>query len=90
MLKSRVSLKLPDLMGPLSARELEVARLVAEDLSDKLIGDILGISPRTVQDYLDRIGKKIGVGKGRKSRRRVIARWVERYERQHPAKADAA
>lgn len=67
-------------VNPLSRREMEVARLVAEDLTDKLIGDILGISARTVQDYLDRIGKKIGAGKGRRSRRRVIARWVERLE----------
>lgn len=74
----------------LSAREMEVARLIAEDLSDKLIGDILGISSRTVQDYLDRIGKKIGVGKGRRSRRRVIARWVEQREAKPAASKDSA
>ena len=60
---------------------MEIARLVAEDLTDKLIGDILGISPRTVQDYLDRIGRKIGALKGRRSRRRIIARWVDRLNR---------
>lgn len=64
-------------MNRLSARERDVARLIAQDLTDKLIGDILGLSPRTVQQYLDRIAKKIGADKGRRSRRRVIARWVE-------------
>jgi DNA-binding NarL/FixJ family response regulator len=59
---------------------MEVARLVAEDLSDKLIGDILGISARTVQEYIERIGRKIGSGKGRRSRRRIIARWVDARE----------
>lgn len=61
----------------LSIREAEVARLLADDLSDKLIGDILGISHRTVQEYIDRIAKKIGAKKGRRSRRRVIARWIQ-------------
>jgi DNA-binding NarL/FixJ family response regulator len=64
----------------LSQRELDVGRLVAQDLTDKLIGDILGISVHTVQEYLDRIGRKIGVGKGRRSRRRIIARWMEQHD----------
>lgn len=64
----------------LSPREMEVARLVSEDLTDKLIGDILGISTRTVQEYLDRIGSKIGAKKGRRSRRRLIARWISRND----------
>lgn len=67
-------------MRPLTPRELEVARLIAEDLTDKLIGDILGISPKTVQVHLDRIAAKIGGNKGRRSRRRNIARWIERRE----------
>lgn len=77
-------------MTPLSGREMEVARLVAEDLTDKLIGDILGISIRTVQEYLDRIGDKIGARKGRRSRRRVIARWVERHESSPAPSTNAA
>lgn len=69
-------------MSPLSPRELEVARLVAEDLTDKLIGDILGIGTRTVQEYMDRIAAKIGPSaqKGRRQRRRVIARWIEGHD----------
>lgn len=67
-------------MTPLSARETEVARLVAEDLTDKLIADILGISIHTVQEHLERISKKICATKGKRSRRRVIARWIEQKE----------
>jgi DNA-binding NarL/FixJ family response regulator len=77
-------------MTQLSGRELEVARLIANDLTDKMIGDILGVSPRTVQEYLDRIGKKIGTEKGKRSRRRVIARWVDNYEARLTRKATAA
>lgn len=74
----------------LSSREMEVARLVSEDLTDKLIGDILGISTRTVQEYLDRISSKIGAKKGRRSRRRIIARWVDRHDETHPPTTAAA
>jgi DNA-binding CsgD family transcriptional regulator len=64
----------------LSPREMEVARLVAEDLADKEIADILQISVRTVQNYLDRIGRKIATDKSVRARRRVITRWVEDAE----------
>ena len=74
----------------LSAREMEVARLVAEDLTDKLIGDILGISTRTVQEYLDRISAKIGAKKGKRSRRRIIARWVDHHDSPPPSSVVAA
>jgi DNA-binding NarL/FixJ family response regulator len=67
-------------VSPLTPREMEVARLVAEDLTDKLIADILGISVHTVHEHLERIGKKLGTQKGRRSRRRVIARWVDQRE----------
>lgn len=63
-------------MIKLSPRERDVARLVAQDLTDKMIADILGISKYTVQEYLERAGKKIGI-KGKRSRRRLIARWIE-------------
>lgn len=77
-------------MMRLSARELEIARLVSEDLTDKLIGDILGISKRTVQEYLDRIANKIGAKKGRRSRRRIIARWVAGHDSPTPPTEKAA
>lgn len=76
-------------MMPLSAREMEVARLVAEDLSDKLIADIVGVGVRTVQEYIERIARKIGATKGRRSRRRQIARWVDRREAATPTRESA-
>jgi DNA-binding CsgD family transcriptional regulator len=67
-------------MKPLSPREMEVARLVADDLTDKEISQILRISIRTVQGYLDRIGKKLSTGQSPYTRRRAIARHVEALE----------
>lgn len=60
----------------LSPREQEVARLVAERLSDDEIANILMISIRTVQTYLDRIGKKLDAATNAQSRRRVIRQWI--------------
>ena len=64
----------------LSAREMEVARLIAEDLADKEVADILQISIRTVQCYLDRIAHKIGAAHATVARRRAIRVWVENAE----------
>ena len=67
-------------MTRLSAREMEVARLVAEDLADKEIASILVISVRTVQNYLDRVSKKIGASESSVARRRAIRLWIESAE----------
>ena len=67
-------------MPTLSPRELEIARLVAEDLADKTIANILQVSIHTVHAHLTRIGKKLGAGERPIARRRVIARWVQSYE----------
>lgn len=75
-------------MTPLSGREMEVARLVAEDLTDKLIGDILGISVRTVQEYLDRIARKLKVGPSPEGRREAI-RHIVRAEDESRAAGEA-
>ncbi len=64
-------------MSDLSPREQEVARLVAEDLADKEIAAILRISIRTVQQYLDRIAKKIKAEESRRSRRGAIRAWMK-------------
>ena len=45
----------------LSARELECARLVAKGFSNKEVGQLLEISPWTVNTYLRRIFAKLGV-----------------------------
>lgn len=46
----------------LSARELEVIRLVADGWSNKSIGQQLSLSSLTVKNHLARIGRKLGVG----------------------------
>jgi DNA-binding CsgD family transcriptional regulator len=46
---------------PLSPRELEVVRLVAEDLTNAEIAERLVISPRTVTTHLDRIYAKLEI-----------------------------
>lgn len=56
---------------PLTAREAEVARLVAEGLSNRQIGSRLFISERTAENHVRNIMNKLGVG----SRAR-IAGWV--------------
>jgi DNA-binding NarL/FixJ family response regulator len=50
----------PNVHG-LSGRELEVSRLLALGKSDKEIGALLHISPRTVQVHVARILDKLGV-----------------------------
>jgi len=45
----------------LTPRELDVIRLVAEGLSNKEIGQLLVISPRTVNFHLDNLFAKLGV-----------------------------
>jgi DNA-binding NarL/FixJ family response regulator len=45
----------------LTARELEVLRLLAEGLSNKAIAGVLGVSPRTINFHLDNLYAKLGV-----------------------------
>jgi len=56
---------------PLSAREREVLRHLADGMTDEEISRELTISPRTVQAHLARIRDKIGV-----RRRSELARWA--------------
>ena len=46
---------------PLTPREREVVRWLSGGKTDRDIGDILGISPRTVHKHLQRIYEKLGV-----------------------------
>lgn len=50
-----------DVLGPLSAREREVLRHLAAGLTDREIGERLGISPRTVETHVGSILHKLNV-----------------------------
>lgn len=56
---------------PLSRREVEVARLIAQGLSNRAIAESLVISPRTVDGHVERILGKLGFGS-----RTQVATWV--------------
>ena len=58
-------------LGPLGAREADVARLVAEGLTNKQIGVRLFISERTVDSHIRNILNKLGF-----SSRAQIAAWL--------------
>ncbi|HJP88322.1 MAG TPA: AAA family ATPase [Candidatus Limnocylindrales bacterium] len=56
---------------PLSVREFEVARQIAEGLTNAQIADVLFVAPKTVSTHVEHILAKLGVG-----RRAEIAAWV--------------
>ena len=56
--------------SPLTTRELEVAALLAEGLTNAAIADRLGVSPKTVSAHVEHILAKLGVG-----RRAEVAAW---------------
>jgi DNA-binding CsgD family transcriptional regulator len=56
---------------PLTAREFEVARLIAKGLTNAEIADELSIAPKTASAHVEHILAKLGV-----SRRAEIATWV--------------
>jgi DNA-binding CsgD family transcriptional regulator len=56
---------------PLSAREYEVARLVAEGMTNAEIAEALTLSPKTVSAHLEHILAKLGA-----MRRTEVAAWV--------------
>ncbi|HEY8912763.1 helix-turn-helix transcriptional regulator [Lacisediminihabitans sp.] len=60
--------------GPLSAREFEVARLVASGSTNREIATALTISPKTASSHIEHILAKLGY-----SRRAEIAAWVTRH-----------
>ncbi|MEV6299048.1 AAA family ATPase [Actinoplanes sp. NPDC051861] len=62
-------------LSALSARELEVARLVAAGRTDREIAGTLRISPRTAGAHVEHIRTKLGM-----SKRAQIAGWLARVE----------
>jgi DNA-binding CsgD family transcriptional regulator/sugar lactone lactonase YvrE len=68
--------------APLSRRELEVARLVAEGLTNREIASRLFLSERTVDGHLEHVREKLGV-----NTRAQIATWVTRQGDPSPAPA---
>jgi DNA-binding CsgD family transcriptional regulator/sugar lactone lactonase YvrE len=73
--------------GPvrLSRREIEVARLVAEGLTNREIATRLFLSERTVDGHLEHVREKLGV-----NTRAQIATWVTRHADEPPAAAPPA
>ncbi len=69
-------------LARLSRRELEIARLVAEGLTNREIATRLFISERTVDGHLEHVREKLGVNS-----RAQIAAWVTR-QAEAPATAD--
>jgi DNA-binding NarL/FixJ family response regulator len=62
--------------GPLAKREVEVAQLIAEGLSNKRIGARLFISEATVATHVRNIMNKLGINS-----RAQIAGWMASAER---------
>jgi len=68
--------------GPvrLSRREMEVARLVAEGMTNREIATRLFLSERTVDGHLEHVREKLGV-----NTRAQVATWVTRHADEPPA-----
>jgi DNA-binding NarL/FixJ family response regulator len=71
---SEETVKAEDLIQPLSARELEVLRLLATGLSNRDIAQLLFIGESTVKTHVEHIINKIGV-----SDRVQAAVWAARH-----------
>jgi DNA-binding CsgD family transcriptional regulator len=60
MVKAAVELRGGDPQADLSPREYEIAKLVVRGRSSTVIGQHLGLSPKTVDTYRSRLRRKIG------------------------------
>ncbi len=70
--------------SPLTGRELEVATLLADGLTNGEIARQLGVSPKTVSAHVEHILAKLGVG-----RRTEVAAWVATLRANQPSSAGA-
>ena len=62
--------------GALTARQLQVAALVAEGLTNRQIAERLGIQERSAEGHVERIRQRLGVT----SRAQVAAWWARRAD----------
>ena len=60
-----------DTRSPLTRRELEIARLIADDLSNREIAARLFLSERTVETHVTHMFNKLGVNS-----RAQVTRWL--------------
>jgi len=74
----RIARPAPDGLDPLTAREIEVARLVAAGKSTREIADTLFISARTAQTHVTNILGKLDL-----ESRAALAAWVVRNDREN-------
>jgi DNA-binding CsgD family transcriptional regulator len=65
---------------PLTAREFEVARLIADGMTNGQIAEELGVAPKTASAHVEHILAKLGV-----TRRTEIAAWASRIAGSIPA-----
>jgi predicted ATPase/DNA-binding NarL/FixJ family response regulator len=63
----------PPVPGPLSARQQEVADLIARGLTNRQIAERLAVSPHTVERHVEHILKRLGL-----SSRTQVAAWAAR------------
>lgn len=76
--QARQAVRSPD-SGELTAREAEVLSYLADGWSNDEIADRLGIGGRTVRFHLDRIYRKLGVGRRTEAVREAVARGFLRF-----------
>ena len=72
----------PASRSPLTRRELQIARLIADGLTNRAIAGSLFLSERTVQTHVTNILNKLGLGS-----RTHIVRWMAGLADSQPALA---
>ena len=63
-----------EIVEPLTAREVQVLELLAEGLSNKAVGERLGISDQTVKFHVASISGKLGAANRTDAVRRAVRR----------------